>query len=98
MIRYAAAACQTDLPNPLARAEMRANTDRMLAMIDQAAEPVVARDAEQVEALDARIKAFGERGSGKKTLDDGSADARTRDGTVDERIAMADVLKWVTDR
>ena len=36
MIRYAAAACQTDLPNPLARAEMRANTDRMLAMIDQA--------------------------------------------------------------
>ena len=36
MIRYSAAACQTDLPNPIARAEMRANTDRMLAMIDQA--------------------------------------------------------------
>jgi predicted amidohydrolase len=36
LIRYAAAACQTDLPNPLSRAEMRGNTDRMLAMIDAA--------------------------------------------------------------
>ena len=35
-IRYAAAACQTDLPNPLDRAAMRANTDRMLSMIDSA--------------------------------------------------------------
>ncbi len=35
-IRYSAAACQTDLPNPLERSNMRANTDRMLAMIDAA--------------------------------------------------------------
>jgi predicted amidohydrolase len=35
-IRYSAAACQTDLPNPLDRSHMRANTDRMLAMIDAA--------------------------------------------------------------
>jgi predicted amidohydrolase len=35
-IRYAAAACQTDLPNPRHRQEMRANTDRMLAMVDAA--------------------------------------------------------------
>src|SRR5687768_11925441 len=35
-IRYAAAACQTDLPNPLERRAMRTNTDRMLAMIDHA--------------------------------------------------------------
>ena len=35
-IRYAAAACQTDLPNPLDRRQMRANTDRMLEMIDAA--------------------------------------------------------------
>lgn len=35
-IRYAAAACQTDLPNPRRRDEMRANTDRMLEMIDAA--------------------------------------------------------------
>jgi formamidase len=36
MIRYAAAACQTDLTNPLERCEMGANTDRMLGMIDSA--------------------------------------------------------------
>src|SRR5690242_17820595 len=36
VIRYAAAACQTDQPNPIDRAGMRANTDRMLAMIDAA--------------------------------------------------------------
>jgi formamidase len=35
-LRYAAAACQTDLPNPVGRGEMHANTDRMLAMIDDA--------------------------------------------------------------
>ncbi|MGH9386828.1 MAG: nitrilase-related carbon-nitrogen hydrolase [Vicinamibacterales bacterium] len=35
-IRYSAAACQTDLPNPTDRGKMRANTDRMLAMIDAA--------------------------------------------------------------
>src|SRR5262249_19788793 len=36
MIRYAAAACQTALPNPLSRRDMDANTNRMLAMIDAA--------------------------------------------------------------
>ena len=35
-LRYAVAACQTDLPNPRHRDEMRANTDRMLSMIDAA--------------------------------------------------------------
>jgi predicted amidohydrolase len=37
-IRYAAAACQTDLPNPTARHQMRSNTDRMLQMVDAAVE------------------------------------------------------------
>jgi predicted amidohydrolase len=35
-LRYAAAACQTDLPNPRDRAEMTASTTRILAMIDAA--------------------------------------------------------------
>src|SRR6476646_2092163 len=35
-IRYSVAACQTDLPNPIERRGMRANTDRMLSMIDSA--------------------------------------------------------------
>jgi predicted amidohydrolase len=36
MIRYSAAACQTDFANPADRHQMRANTDRILAMIDAA--------------------------------------------------------------
>ena len=35
-IRYTAAACQTDNPNPVSRADMRRNTDRILSMIDSA--------------------------------------------------------------
>src|SRR5881227_1371618 len=35
-IRYSVAACQTDMPNPVERREMRRSTDRMLAMIDAA--------------------------------------------------------------
>src|SRR5256885_12964134 len=35
-IRYSVATCQTDLANPVSRRQMRANTDRMLSMIDSA--------------------------------------------------------------
>ncbi|MBA2620025.1 MAG: nitrilase [Acidobacteria bacterium] len=35
-IRYSAAACQTDQPNPVDRLGMRRNTDRILSMIDSA--------------------------------------------------------------
>ena len=30
-----------------------------------------------------------------KTLDDGAVDVRRRDGSVEDRVAVADVLKWV---
>ena len=36
VLRYSAAACQTDMPNPVDRREMRRSTDRMLAMVDAA--------------------------------------------------------------
>src|SRR5918997_3975208 len=35
-IRYSVAACQTSMPNPVERCEMRRNTDRLLSMIDSA--------------------------------------------------------------
>ena len=35
-LKYYAAACQTDQPNPLNRAEMKRNTRRMLQMIEHA--------------------------------------------------------------
>ena len=33
--------------------------------------------------------------AGKKTLDDGAVDLRRRDGSAEDRVAVADVLKWV---
>src|SRR5829696_9990145 len=36
IIRYSAAACQTDNPNPVDRGGMRKNTDRIISMIDSA--------------------------------------------------------------
>ncbi len=32
---------------------------------------------------------------GKKTLEDGAVDIRTRDGATDERVSTSEVLKWV---
>ena len=41
----------------------------LLALIESAAEPLLARQAAEVEALEAQIEAHGERGSGKKQLE-----------------------------
>ncbi|MGH3134130.1 MAG: proline--tRNA ligase [Gaiellaceae bacterium] len=35
---------------------------------------------------------------GRKTLEDGAVDARSRDGTVDERVSTREVVKWVLQR
>jgi len=43
---------------------------RLLGLIDAASEPLTARHAVEVAELDERIKAHGERGSGKKQLDE----------------------------
>jgi prolyl-tRNA synthetase len=32
---------------------------------------------------------------GKRTWEDGAVDVRRRDGSAEERVAIADVLKWV---
>ncbi|MGB0114309.1 MAG: hypothetical protein WBP59_13895 [Ilumatobacteraceae bacterium] len=42
----------------------------LLALIDAASEPLAARHAEEAALLDERIKAHGERGSGKKQLEE----------------------------
>ncbi len=42
----------------------------LLGLIDAAAEPLALRHAAEVDELDQRIKAHGERGSGKKQLED----------------------------
>src|SRR5258708_40186823 len=52
-IRYSAACCQTDLPNPIERKAIRTNADRMLSMIDSAV-------AGAVPFLPVRLIAFPE--------------------------------------
>ena len=44
--------------------------DELTAMIDAAAAPLAERHADEVAVLDERIARYGERGSGKKTLDE----------------------------
>jgi DNA polymerase-3 subunit delta' len=44
--------------------------DELLALIDDAAAPLVARHATEVAELDARAERFGERGSGRRTLEE----------------------------
>lgn len=44
--------------------------DELMARIEAAAAPLTGRHAAEVEVLDARIKQYGERGSGKKSLED----------------------------
>lgn len=44
--------------------------DDLMARIEAAAAPLTERHATEVEVLDARIKQYGERGSGKKALED----------------------------
>ncbi len=43
--------------------------DEILAAVDNAAAPLVARQATEVEALEARVAEYGERGSGRKDLE-----------------------------
>ncbi len=47
-----------------------ATVEEILDAIDTAAAPLVAQQAEEVVALEERIAALGERGSGKKTLEE----------------------------
>ena len=44
--------------------------DELLTRIEAAAAPLTERHASEIEVLDARIKQYGERGSGKKALED----------------------------
>jgi DNA polymerase III subunit delta' len=44
--------------------------DELIAMVDEAAAPLAERHADEIAALDARIAQFGERGSGRKQLED----------------------------
>ena len=61
----------------------------LLASIDSAAEPLAVRHAAEAAELDERIKAYGERGSGKKQLDDRHKRELRRHRTDELRAGLA---------
>src|SRR5690606_18072767 len=68
--------------------------DELLAMIERAAAPLTARHETEVAELEARIKQYGERGSGKKALADRHKRELRRHRT-DELLAGLTVIAGV---
>jgi len=69
----------------------------LLELIDAAAEPVAARHATEVEELDARIKEHGERGSGKKQLEERHKRELRRHRTDELRSGLATLAATYRD-
>jgi DNA polymerase-3 subunit delta' len=61
----------------------------LLALIEAAAEPLAARQATEVEALDRQIAEYGERGSGKKQLEERHKRELRRHRTDELRSGLA---------
>ena len=69
----------------------------MLAAIDESAEAVTARHEEEITELDARIKEFGERGSGRKQLEDRHRREVRRARTDELRAGLATMAQTYRD-
>jgi DNA polymerase-3 subunit delta' len=69
----------------------------LLAMIEQAADPLAARHETEVEELTARIKEFGERGSGKKRLEERHKREVRRHRTDEIRAGLATMAATYRD-
>jgi len=63
--------------------------DELLAAIEDAAEPLKLQQAAEAEALEARIKEYGERGSGRKAFEDRHKRALRRHRTDELRFGFA---------
>jgi DNA polymerase-3 subunit delta' len=69
----------------------------LLALIEDAAEPLLARQAEEADELDARIKAHGERGSGRKQLEERHKRELRRHRTDELRSGLATLAATYRD-
>ena len=69
----------------------------LLASIDAAAEPLAARHAVEAAELDERIKAHGERGSGKKQFDERHKRELRRHRTDELRCGLAEMAATYRD-
>lgn len=71
---------------------------QLLSMIDAAAEPLAARQETEADELTARIKEFGERGSGKKQLEDRHKRELRRHRTDELRAGLSTMAATYRDR
>lgn len=71
--------------------------DDLLAAIDDAAEPLKARQADEVAALEARVEQYGERGSGRKALDERHKRELRRQRTDEIRFGLAVTARHYRD-
>ena len=71
---------------------------RLLELIDAAAKPLAERHAIEVEVLDARIKEHGERGSGKKQLEERHKRELRRHRTDELRSGLATLAATYRDQ
>lgn len=71
--------------------------DNLLAMIDDASEPLKVRHAAELEALEARVELYGERGSGRKTLLDHHKREMRRLRTDELRFGLAILARRYRD-
>lgn len=69
----------------------------LLGLIDQAAEPLVARHAQERAALEARIEQYGERGSGRKQMEDQHKRELRRHRTDELRWGLAVLARHYRD-
>ncbi len=69
----------------------------LLGMIESAAEPLAARQTAEVAEVDARIKEFGERGSGKKQLEERHKRELRRHRTDEIRAGLATMASTYRD-
>jgi prolyl-tRNA synthetase len=82
--------------------EVLAEAERVAAMLDEAGLEVLLDDRDErpgEKFADADLVGCPARVTvGRKTLEDGAVDVRTRDVAADQRLGVRDMLKWVQDR
>ena len=79
-------------------ATVGAIVDELLGMIDAAAEPLAARQKQEAEQLQERIEQSGERGSGRKELEDRHKRELRRHRTDELRFGLATLAGAYRDR
>ncbi len=89
-----------DIPKRLdgSGATVAAIVDEVLQLIDNAAEPLAKRQKEEAEQLQARIESLGERGSGRKELEDRHKRELRRHRTDELRFGLATLAGAYRDR